>query len=326
MKNLISHVIERVERRENAVLCTVLASSGSSPRGAGARMAVFSDGTTLGTVGGGRVELLAAQDAGRILDGGATCLRAFDLAPEQVNSIGMVCGGKVSIYYQLVTAAELPTLYAIRAALQTDENSWLYLRVGNGAVEQFSLVTAEEGAKKPELFQTRAVLCKGEPLIYTEPLVQAGQVYVFGGGHVGQALVPVLAGVGFRVTLFDNRPELADQAHFPAADRVVLGDYRSIAEKVTLKPQDYAVIMTPGHQSDFELLEQVLRYPLRYVGCIGSHHKIARTQQLLREAGITEEAIQSVHSPIGLPILAQTPAEIAISIAAEMIRCRAEAL
>ena len=104
-----------------------------------------------------------------------------------------------------------------------------------------------------------------------------------------------------------------------------MGDYRQIAEKVTLKPQDYVVVMSPGHQSDFALLEQVLRYPLRYVGCIGSRHKIARSQELLRQAGIPEEAIQSVHSPIGLPILAQTPAEIAISIAAEMIRCRAEA-
>lgn len=326
MKNLIDHVIERIERGENVALCTVLASSGSSPRGAGARMAVFADGTTMGTVGGGRVELLAAQDGAKILNGAATCLRAFDLAPEQVNSIGMICGGKVSIYYQLVAAAELPTLYAIRTALRTDENSWLYLCIRDGAVEKFSVVTAEEGKQDPELFTSRAVLRKGEPLIYAEPLVQAGQVYIFGGGHVGQALVPVLAGVGFRVTLFDNRPELADQAHFPAADRVILGDYRHISEKVTLKPQDYAVIMTPGHQSDYELLEQVLRSPLRYVGCIGSRHKIARTQQLLREAGISEEAIQAVKSPIGLPILAQTPAEIAISIAAEMIRCRAETL
>ena len=82
--------------------------------------------------------------------------------------------------------------------------------------------------------------------------------------------------------------------------------------------------MTPGHQADYAILEQVLRCKTRYVGCIGSKHKIARTQQLLREAGISEEAITSVHSPIGLPILAETPAEIAISIAAELILCRAE--
>ena len=93
-----------------------------------------------------------------------------------------------------------------------------------------------------------------------------------------------------------------------------------------MKPteNDYVVIMTSGHQGDFALLSQVLRLKTRYVGCIGSRHKIARTQQLLREAGISEEAIASIHSPIGLPILAETPDEIAISIAAELIKCRAE--
>lgn len=330
MKNLINQVIDRVERGERAVLCTVLASSGSAPRGAGARMAVFADGTTLGTVGGGRVEVLSARDAKQILDGGEDCahdrLRAFDLTPNDVNSIGMVCGGKVSIYYQLVTEAVLPTLCAIRDALARDEDSWLYLRARDGVVEEFTVITKDAAKEQPELFANRSVYCKGEPLVYTEPLVQAGQVYIFGGGHVGQALVPVLAGVGFRVTLFDNRPELANKEHFPMANRVILGDYKHICDYVTLKPQDYVVVMSPGHQSDFALLEQALRFPLRYVGCIGSRHKIARSQEMLRNAGIPEDVIQSVHSPIGLPIKAQTPAEIAISIAAEMILCRAEAL
>ena len=330
MKNLVNQVMDRVERGERAVLCTVLASSGSAPRGAGARMAVFADGTTLGTVGGGRVEVLSARDAKQILDGGEDCardrLRAFDLTPNDVNSIGMVCGGKVSIYYQLVTEAALPTLCAIRDALGKDEDSWLYLRARDGVVEEFTVITEDEAKGQPELFANRSVYCKGEPLVYTEPLVQAGQVYIFGGGHVGQALVPVLAGVGFRVTLFDNRPELANKEHFPMANRVILGDYKHICDYVTLKPQDYVVVMSPGHQSDFALLEQTLRFPLRYVGCIGSRHKIARSQEMLRSAGIPEDVIQSVHSPIGLPIKAQTPAEIAISIAAEMILCRAEAL
>lgn len=330
MKTLIQRIMDAIERGESVVLCTVLASSGSAPRGAGARMAVFADGSTLGTVGGGRVELLAARDAKQLLAGGEDCvtdrLRAFDLTPNDVNSIGMVCGGKVSIYYQLVTRADELTLSAIRTALGRDEDSWLYLCARNGVVEKFAVVTEAEAKEQPELFANRAVYRKGEPLVYTEPLVQAGQVYIFGGGHVGQALVPVLAGVGFRVTLFDNRPELADRAHFPMASRVILGDYKRICDYVTLKPQDYVVIMSPGHQSDFALLEQALRFPLRYVGCIGSRHKVARSQELLRAAGIPEDVIQSVHAPIGLPIRAQTPAEIAISIAAEMIQCRAEAL
>lgn len=322
MKELTKRLIKALENGEQAVLCTILASSGSSPRGAGARMAVFADGSTVGTVGGGKVELLAAQEALEVLRGAKTRVRAFCLAPEQVASIGMICGGNVTIYYQLLTAQELPKLQKMLDALNTDANSWLYLKIADGAVEAFEILGEETAKEQPELFTSRAVLQNGEPLIYTEPLMRAGRVYVFGGGHVGQALVPVLASVGFRVTLYDNRPELADKAHFPQAEQIVCGPYDAIT--VTPTENDYVVIMTPGHQGDFALLSQVLRRKTRYVGCIGSRHKIARTQQLLREAGIKEEAIASVHSPIGLPILAETPAEIAISIAAEMIQCRAE--
>lgn len=322
MKELTKRLITALENGERAVLCTILASSGSSPRGAGTRMAVFADGSTVGTVGGGKVELLAAQEALEVLHGAKTRVRAFCLAPEQVASIGMICGGNVTIYYQLLTAQELPKLHKMLEALNTDANSWLYLKIADGEVEEFEILDEEAAKERPELFTTRAVLQKGEPLLYAEPLMRAGRVYVFGGGHVGQALVPVLAGVGFRVTLYDNRSELADKAHFPQAEQIVCGPY----ETITVSPteNDYVVIMTPGHQGDFALLSQVLRSKTRYVGCIGSRHKIARTQQLLREAGITEEAIASIHSPIGLPIMAETPAEIAISITAEMIRCRAE--
>lgn len=322
MKELTKRIISALESGERAVLCTILASSGSAPRGAGARMAVFEDGSTVGTVGGGKVELLAAQEAFAVLHGEKTRVRAFCLAPNQVASIGMICGGNVTIYYQLLTPQELPKLHKMYDALHTDANSWLYLKIADGAVEEFEILDEAAAKKEPDLFNARAVLRKGEPLIYAEPLMRAGRVYVFGGGHVGQALVPVLANVGFRVTLYDNRPELANREHFPCAEEVICGEY----EKITVTPteNDYVVIMTPGHQGDFALLAQVLRGKTRYVGCIGSRHKIARTQQLLREAGISEEAIASVHSPIGLPILAETPAEIAISIAAEMIQCRAE--
>lgn len=324
MLKLTNEVISAVEKGERVVLCTILASSGSSPRGAGTRMAVFEDGRTIGTVGGGEVELIAAKDALQVLKTGKTHIRAFYLAPEQVASIGMICGGNVTVYYQLLTQEELPTLYKMRTALETDANSWLFLKITGGVVEQFEIFGENETSDLPDFFSSRAILRKGESLYYAEPLVRAGRVYVFGGGHVGQALVPVLANIGFRVTLFDNRKELADHEHFPTAEQVILGDYHDIFAQVRLTENDYVVIMTPGHQADYALLEQVLRVKTKYVGCIGSHQKIAKTQQLLREAGIAEDAILSVHSPIGLKIGAETPTEIAISIAAEMIQCRAE--
>lgn len=324
MKRLLDRVIKALQSEEDVVLCTILASSGSSPRGAGARMAVFSDGSTIGTVGGGEVERLAILEAAEVLEKGNTRLRAFCLAPNQVASIGMNCGGNVTIYYQLLSNGDLSKIEYMRSVLDKDANYWLYLKIMNGNVEEFEIISEEKALEQPELFQSRAVLKKEEPVIYTEPLTRAGRVYVFGGGHVGQALVPVLANLDFRVTVYDNRRELADIANFPGASQVIYGPYEKISSEVRLTENDYVVIMTPAHQGDYAILEQVLRYKTSYVGCIGSRHKIARTQALLREAGISEAAIASVHSPIGLPIGAETPAEIAISIAAQLIRHRAE--
>ena len=325
MRTLCERLLSAIDNGERVVLCTVLASSGSSPRGAGARMAVFQDGKTLGTVGGGEVEYLASKEALDVLKHGKTYLRSFDLAPAQVASIGMICGGKVTIHYQIISSDDRAVLLDMQEALLRDENSWIYLKNADGIVEDFRIVRQHD-ATDSSLYAPRAVLRKGEPLVYTEPLMRAGRTYLFGGGHVGQALVPVLAKVGFRVTVFDNREELATKEHFPAAEQVIFGDYNDIYAKVTLTENDLVVIMTPGHQSDYALLEQVLRTQTKYVGCIGSKHKIAKTQAMLREANISEERIAGVHSPIGLPILAETPDEIAISIAAEMIRCRAESL
>ena len=116
---------------------------------------------------------------------------------------------------------------------------------------------------------------------------------------------------------------MAQPEVFPQAQQVVLGDYTRIGDFLTLTQDDYAVVMTPGHQSDFEVLEQVLRTPATYIGCIGSSRKVAAVKARLMAAGISEADTARLHSPIGLSIGAQTPDEIAISIAAEMIAHRA---
>ena len=93
---------------------------------------------------------------------------------------------------------------------------------------------------------------------------------------------------------------------------------------MTLTADDYAVVMTPGHQADYEVLAQVLRSEAGYIGCIGSRGKIAKTRERLLADGFTDADLARVHAPIGLPILAETPEEIAISVAAEMIEHRAK--
>ena len=327
MERVLTAMLDALARGERAVLCSILASSGSSPRGAGARMAVFADGSTLGTIGGGAVEYAAAQRAMTCLRTNTPELKSYDLRPDEVESVGMICGGRVTVYSQVFVPdreAEITVLRRWREMLGGNQDAWLLMELSGEREQRFEVLTAEEiPADKREHFTAKAVW---KDNLYVEPICRAGKVYLFGGGHVGRALVPVLATVGFPVVVFDNREALAKPENYPAAREVIFGDFGRIYEKVTLTANDYAVIMTPGHRADFEILAQVLQSDASYIGCIGSKSKVAKTRELLLARGYQDADIARIHSPIGLPILAETPEEIAVSIAAEMIEHRAKRL
>ena len=119
-------------------------------------------------------------------------------------------------------------------------------------------------------------------------VVRAGKVYIFGGGHVSQALVPVIAAAGFRPVVYDDRPEFSDPALFPAAEETLCGDFKDISQRVTVTADDYVVVMTRGHQADCEVLAQTLRSGAKYLGCIGSRKKLALCRERLLAAGFTD--------------------------------------
>ena len=326
MKAILDEMLAALSRGERVVLSSILASSGSVPRGAGAKMAVFEDDRVLGTIGGGAVERLSIQRAQDALkNGGSNELKSYNLHPSEVASTGMICGGAVTVYFQFFApeqTADVAVLKLWREMLDKDVDLWLLLSLDGDGVNEFHVVTREEIPQdKVDYFSAKAVWKDG---IYVEPLCHAGSVYIFGGGHVGRALVPVLASVDFRVVVYDNRPNFATPEHYPQAERVILGDYLDIGAHLTLTENDYVCIMTPGHQADREVLLQAMRSPATYIGCIGSRHKIASTNEYLMENGIPEAELARIHAPIGLDILGQTPAEIAVSIAAEMILHRAK--
>ena len=332
MKTIFTALQDQLQRGGCAVLCSILASSGSAPRGEGAKMAVFPDGSTVGTIGGGAVEYQSAQMALEALKTGSSHTHAFRLSPNDVEDIGMVCGGNVTVYFQYLSPERLTLIEEICRLLDADSgSSWLVTVIRDEAVWEMGVYDRTNGLRFTDaiglpdlepLLQSGGVLHKGNPAYYVEPLTTAGTVYLFGGGHVGQALVPFLVMTGFRVVVFDSRPHAAVPERFPGAFRVILGDYARIGDFVTLTADDYAVIMTPGHQSDRLLLSQVLRTPVTYVGCIGSRHKVAKTRELLLADGIPDADIHRIHSPIGLPIGGETPQEVALSVAAELVAHR----
>ena len=124
------------------------------------------------------------------------------------------------------------------------------------------------------------------------------------------------------MVVFDNRPELARPELFPGVHQVLLGSFDRIGDTVSLTPRDYAVVMTPGHMADLEVLCQVLSCAPRYVGCMGSRKKLAFVRQELARRGFSQEQIDGVHLPIGLDLGGETPPEIAVSVAAELIQFR----
>jgi xanthine dehydrogenase accessory factor len=169
----------------------------------------------------------------------------------------------------------------------------------------------------------RPLLGPDFPEYYLEPILGRPTVYLFGGGHISLFLARIVAMIGFRLVVADDRVDFANAERFPDADDLWVKDFRGIVDKGLLGPDAYVVIVTRGHLYDKEVLYQVLQEETAYVGMIGSRRKRDMIYRNLAREGISQAQLSSVHSPIGLDIGANTPEEIAVSIAAELISVRA---
>ena len=333
METVFTPLAARLAAGEDAMLCVIVASEGSTPRGAGAMMAVFADGTFAGTIGGGAVEYAALQRAQQLLREQRSDSERFSLRTDGADTLGMICGGDVTVAFRLLhgEAALLPARAAEQLLAQRVD-CWLVLSLDPAVPNGIGLYDASGGLRflpeademelRPQLGR-RPVLTAGAPQYFLLPLGSAARIYVFGGGHVSQALVPLLAWLDYHVVVLENRAEFAVPERFPGAERVTLTTFSRFAAETTVGPRDGIVIMTRGHQDDYEVLQQALRTDAGYVGVIGSRRKAALTLERLADDGFSEADRARVHTPIGLPIGAETPGEIAVSVAAELIRFRA---
>lgn len=140
---------------------------------------------------------------------------------------------------------------------------------------------------------------------------------------MAQALVPALAAIDFSCIILEDREAFCKPELFPQAERVLKINMQRIADFVQITEEDYVCVMTRGHKNDTIVQEQVLKTPARYIGVIGSRKKKAAVFQILKQLGMTDADLGRITTPIGLEIQAETPAEIAVSIAAQMIQVRA---
>ena len=328
MQTMLKLIKTRLSAGEDLVLVTIIASSGATPRGAGARMLVGKTGRLRGTIGGGAVEYRSEQIAARVLKERSSLGHDFSLTKDDVQDLGMICGGECNVFFHYLPAGDCRTLSLCKKAeeqFQKNADLWLLTDVGGqGTMGLYTPETGFWGITPPEALQlSRHPARTGD--IFAEQINASGRVYIFGGGHVAQELVPVLAHVGFRCVVMDDREDFTKPDLFPGAEEIILGDFRKISDFCTIGSEDYVCIMTRGHACDTVVQAQVLKCRPAYCGVIGSKFKADRVRKTLKEEyGLTDEELDLVTTPIGLPIKGETPAEIAISIAAQMILHRAE--
>ncbi len=202
--------------------------------------------------------------------------------------------------------------------------------VGGGAIEKRVMEEALQllpkgGAKllHYDLGKDLGMSCGGQMTVFLEPLVPALRLIIFGAGHVGTALSQIGKLLGFTVWVIDNRREYATPERLPFADKVIAKEYAEVFAELPFDENTYAVLVTHKHAHDQEILEHCVRQKFCYLGMIGSRNKVAKAFARLREIGIDEGTIGHVHAPIGMEIGANTPAEIAVAIAAELVAVKA---
>ena len=250
MRSLAHAIVRSLESGQALELVTVLTASGSTPRGPGAMLAVFSDGTAVGTVGGGNVEFEATAVAKSLLQSQQDALREFRLIQGDAASLGMVCGGDLTLHFQYLSADDASTLALFRELLEaTGQNRdvWLVRRLDNEKVSAMDLADRDGPRHLPglplDLLGNAPALRDGW---FTLPAVRAGLLYIFGGGHVSQALVPVAATVGFRPFIYDDRPEFAAKARFPQAADTLCGSQRPPTAQWTATASGCTILAREG--------------------------------------------------------------------------------
>lgn len=326
-------VCERLGRGERIAAATIATSDGSTPRSAGAKMLVGSGGIVAGTLGGGFVEAKAADEAAKTLRDGESRLFDIDMTGSAASGADLICGGRVRIFIGPLEPEQAGLFRELADRLDKGGDAMLltptngarppvavYPESGDGLASA-ALVHMAGGAR---LFEYDGVEYLLEPARARAKLVLAG------GGHVSLATARIASLVDFDVAVIDDRPEFANPGRFPWLGRgrtLVVPEYEGclgadvLGFPVTEKSS--IVILTRGHSHDGEVLAQALATPAGYVGMIGSRRKRDAVYARLAERGFSDGDFRRVHCPVGLPLGGETPAEIAVSIVAQLIAARA---
>jgi xanthine dehydrogenase accessory factor len=297
------------------VLLMILESNGSSPGRKGFKMAVSED-RLIGSIGGGMMEhkfVELAKEKIR-LNSRTPVLKFQEHSKSNPNNqSGMICSGNSTLLIYPVSDSDL---HAVREIIEpTKPGDSTFIRIDEHGIQ---LIHATEIAlEKPDY--SDLIHSKWQ---YTEQIDFRQLIHIIGGGHVSLAFSKLMSELKFRVLVYDDRLSLNtfDQNRYADEKRIV--DYSAMTAELISDPAAYVVIMTFGYRSDKTVLRQLIHNTYKYLGVLGSKSKIDQLWLELISEGIDPNRLDTIYAPVGLPIHSQTPEEIAVSIAAEIIRIK----
>ncbi|MEU5697123.1 XdhC/CoxI family protein [Actinosynnema sp. NPDC020468] len=351
MRDVLAELVRRVDGGETVGVGTVVATFSSAPRPPGASMLVGADGTVVGSVSGGCVEGAVYDLARRVVEDATPVLQRYGVSDDDAFAVGLTCGGILDIYVEAVSAATFPQLADVVKSVHAEEPvavatvvehpEW----VGRRLVVWPDRVAGDlpsDRARDAVADDARGLLAtgrsgtlhygpdgqrRGEGLaVFVNSFEPPPRLLVFGAIDFAAAMARLGSFLGYRVTVCDARPVFATRSRFPDADEVVVDwPHRYLAAQADLGRVDertVVAVLTHDPKFDVPLLEVALRLDLGYVGAMGSRRTHDDRLRRLREAGVEENALARLSSPIGLDLGARTPEETAVSIAAEVIALR----
>ena len=307
-----------LERGGRVFVACVAEHSRGSPGTAGAKLLVAEGGDPFGTVGGGMMEHRLVEQARELLRSGGAQPEKHTLVHSDSadgERSGLVCeGSQTNVFCVLAGDRDRATVRAIGAAVRDDRPAWMVM---DGA--GLRLTEREPDFSRPAF----ALTGEGEHWRYEEDLLNRRRLAVIGGGHCAVALAEAMARLGYRTQIFDTRTEVVTHDRAAAVGTVIyVADYVEAGPLIVWPELTAVVVMTADYLTDVRALLGTADLPFPFVGLMGGRRKIARIFSQLREEGVPQEALEQVHAPVGLNIGSDTPEEIAVSVAAQILRER----
>lgn len=308
---LWNFILQQLSDNLPTILLYVLESKGSSPGRQGFAMSVADNGEIYGSIGGGIMEHKFVEMAKDLLkkDIDFSTLKPQSHKNAGKNQSGMICSGNQMVYILKITSNHLPVIREIINAYNHDNN--------------YTLNITENGISIiPQIIHNNYhfQFNNENDFFYNEKIGYHNIIHVIGGGHCSLAFCRLMELLHFRVHVYETRKNLNTvEQNVYAHSITIIDNYSELSNLIPGSNDTYVVIMTFGYRTDDEALRALINNQYKYIGVLGSRNKLAKLWEDYIANGISPELLKNIHAPIGFPIKSQTPYEIAVSIAAQII-------